>query len=336
MHLIKLDRKAGTVRLRLDSPDDLWTLRRVITPGDTIRAPTERKLKVGSGKEEKSQVTRKRMVLTITVEKVDYAEDGSALRTLGTIVDGPEEVPRGEHHSFALEPGLELTIKKESWHEYQLKRLREATTRDRPILVMLFDREEARLYSVTRRGIEEIATVRGSVAKKAEAKTEVKDFYREIVGVLQERAAEYDHIVAGAPAFWREYLEQAMPDEMRSKTVFTTISAVQKTAIREMLGRPEVQRLIKENSTLRESALVAEALEALQKERLAYGVAEVREALEQGNGAKLLVTEDCLAQRTDEVEPLLAIAEQSRCEVTILAEGGEVGGLGGIVVLRRW
>ncbi len=346
MRIIKQDLKGGTVRVRIESADDLWTLKGAIAPGDTARGSTERKLRIGDAKEGKAATVRKRVTLTLAVEKVAYAPDGSSLRVLGAITDGPDDVPRGDHHSLVLEPGEEVTIGKREWPGYLLAKLRDATREDAALLVLLFDREEAKLYGVTRRGVAELARIKGKVAKKDLETKGTADFYKEIVALLTEHdgRGRYAHIVAGAPAFWKEYLQKELPPGLRKKTVLTTISAVERTAIRELLARPEVAKLLRESSTMRELALVEETLAALGKERLAYGDAELREAVETGNAAKVIVTEAEIAQRREAdtfhwLEGLLRTAEAARAEVHVLASEEaqrKLEGLGGVVAIRRW
>lgn len=346
MRILRHDQKGGSVRLRVENADDLWTLRTVIQPGDRVRGSTERKVKIGNAREEKGSVVRKRVTLAIAAEKVEYGTDVGTLRVLGSIVDGPDDVPRGEHHSFILEPGVEIAIEKEEWPGYMVAKLEEATKEDAALLVLLFDREEAKLYGVTRRGVEELARLKGSVAKKGLDEKQARNFYQEMVALLAEHDGRgaYAHIVCGAPAFWKEYLEKELPAELRRKTVLTTISAVERTAIRELLGRPEVAKLLAESSTMRELAIAEEALEALGKERLAYGEEEIAAAVGAGNVARLLVTENEIMKRREEgrfhaLETVLRRCETTRGEVHILSSDeamGKIDPLGGIVAVKRW
>jgi len=338
--------KEGVVSLSLEHGDDLWVLRSVIAPGDTVSGNTERKIRLGNAKEEKGGVVRRHVRLAITVEKVEYGADGATLRVLGTITDGPDDVPRGEHHSFVLKPGSEISIMKAEWPGYLKEKLRAATTLDAALLVLLFDREEAKLYGVTRRGVEELARLKGKVAKKDFGDQQAKDFYKELVALLQEHDSRgsYAHIICGAPAFWKEYLEKELPASLKQKTVLTTISAVERTAIRELLARPEVAKLLAESTTLRELQLVEEALEALGKDRLAYGEKAVAEVVDAGNAATVLVTEHEIAKRREnggfqELEALLKTAERARAAVHVLSsdEAQErIGPLGGVVAVQRW
>ncbi|MBR9692354.1 pelota family protein [Candidatus Woesearchaeota archaeon] len=346
MRLTKQDYKGGYVRVKVEHGDDLWVLRSVIMPGDTVSGSTERRIKVGNAKEEKSNVVRKRVRLSIAVEKVDYSADGGTLRVLGSITDGPEDVPRGEHHSFVLEPGSEIGITKLEWPGYLIGKLKSATKLDSALLVLLFDREEAKLYGVTRRGVEELARLKGKVAKKDFSDQQAKNFYKELVEMLQshDSRGDYAHIVCGAPAFWKEYLEKELPPELKKKSVMTTISAVERTAIRELLGRPEVTKLLAESTTLRELKQAEDALEALGRDKLAYGEKEVAEAVNTGNAAIVLVTEHEIAKRREKgnfhkLEELLKTAEKTRGEVHVLSSDeamSKIDPLGGVVATKRW
>jgi len=347
MRIRKSDWKSGEIALTAENGDDLWTLRTIIQPGDALKGSTERKVKMG-GSEEKGAVIRRRVTLTITVEKAEYAPDGSSLRVLGVITDGPEDIPRGDHHSFGLEPGSDFTLTKASWPRYVRDKLEQATKVDAALLVLLFDREEAKFFGVTKRGIEQLSGLKGDVAKKGLDEKKAANFYQEIVAQLKsytERGV-YRHVVAGAPAFWREYVEKELPPELKKITVMTTISDIESTAIRELLTRPEVEKLLKESSTMRELGLVEEAMRSLAAERLAYGRSEIADAVSAGNVAALLVTENAIAAARKEgeaameaLELLLRQCEESRGEVHVL--GGEeamrkIDGLGGIVAIKRW
>jgi hypothetical protein len=43
MRILKHDWKGGVAVLGVESPDDLWTLKTAIQPGDSVRGSTERK-----------------------------------------------------------------------------------------------------------------------------------------------------------------------------------------------------------------------------------------------------------------------------------------------------
>jgi stalled ribosome rescue protein Dom34 len=108
MQIIKHNRKQGIMQVRIDSPDDLWDLSQVIEPGDILRGRTVRKVKAPT--ERATDSTRRPMTLTIKSEKSEWDPDSSTLRVTGIITDGPDDIPRGDHHSFSLSPGDSFSL----------------------------------------------------------------------------------------------------------------------------------------------------------------------------------------------------------------------------------
>ena len=340
MRIIKHDKKQGLIRLVVEDVDDLWDLQSVLEQGDLVTSSSERKINLG-GSEEKTRIVKRRVTLTIAVEKTSFEH---SLRILGTIVSGPDDIPRGSAHSFSIEEGSELAIKKE-WTNFQLKRVRDATKPRNKLLVVLFDREHAIILSVTSQGVEELRTIKGVVSKKAVDESVKNTFYQEIITSSQELVSRIkpSAVVFASPAFWQEYLKKALPQDFK-KAVFTTISNVDKTAIRELLKRPELQAVIKDNRAAQELLFVEDALTALAKDKLAYGREDVEEAVAQANAKTVLLSERVMQQEREEevfkeTERLLRAAEAAGASVHVISSPDaceKLDGLTGLVVIKRW
>ena len=115
MKVLLSNLKNGEVKVTVESNDDLWYLSTVVEPGDSVSGRTMRKIKVGSSEKE---AIRKPVFLAITVEKVEFSESTDALRVLGSIIEGPEDAPKGSHHSFNVEINSRITIVKIKWFSY--------------------------------------------------------------------------------------------------------------------------------------------------------------------------------------------------------------------------
>ena len=125
MKLLRQDWKKGEVKLKVEHADDLWYLSLIIEPGDEVRTSTERKIKIGDTTTDRNvKVVRKSVTITLRAEKTEFS--ASWLRVSGSIVDGPEDVPRGVHHTVNVEPGSMLRLTKKEWLHYQRERLKEA------------------------------------------------------------------------------------------------------------------------------------------------------------------------------------------------------------------
>jgi len=340
MRILKRDFKHGIVRLQAEDADDLWYLDGVVEPGDTVSMNSEWKLKLG-GAEEKTKIARKRAYITLSVQKIELSDE---LRILGKITDGPEFVPRGNHHSFSVVPGSELTITKE-WLGYQKEKLREAAQARSSTLVILFDREQAIILRLSGRAIEELSKLKGNVQKKGLDEQKQDTFYQDLI----KQVEEYDvrlkpgAIVFASPAFWQEYVKKMLPDSLK-RAAFTTISDVEKTAVKELLGRPELKSVLQDARAAQELGYVEEIMTALAGEKLAYGEADTLTAINEGNIKAVFITEKLIKklreqERFKPVEAALRTAEQLKATVHLISSDdamSKIDPLGGIVAMKRW
>ena len=344
MKIIKQDMKQEEKRLLIENSDDLWYLSHVVEPDDIVRASTERKIKIGKEGERNIKVVRKKVTLTIKVEKVEFQEYGSNLRILGTIVDGPDDVPRGDHHTVAIEPGSQLSIRKEAWLPYHTEQLKDAGRQGSRLLIVLFDREEAEFYLLEKKGITKLSALKGNPQKKDYEQTDKKDFWQDIGRQLEEYDKKYacESIILGSPAFWKDYVMKILPDGLKKKTIGTSCSDMGQTGIREILKRPELRAALERDKTAKEESLVEDTLMALQNEKVAYGLKDVEVAVEQGNAKIILVTTSHIQKSRQEdayarLDSILKTGAKNQAEIHLLAlVTKKIDGLGGIVAIKRW
>jgi len=106
--ILKKDEKTGTIRLRVETDDDLWHLYNIVREGDVVHALTERREETASDKIRSERGEKKKMILGIQVEKVEFHEFSDRLRILGVIVEGPQDL--GSHHTLNIEKGDDLLV----------------------------------------------------------------------------------------------------------------------------------------------------------------------------------------------------------------------------------
>ena len=87
--------QSGFVHLIIDTEEDLWALYNIMAIGDCIKLATFRKVQHESG----SKVTSKKrkMVLTLRVEEIDYSPEG--IRFRGKNVSQNEYVAIGQYQT---------------------------------------------------------------------------------------------------------------------------------------------------------------------------------------------------------------------------------------------
>ena len=207
MKIISQNLKKNEVKVRVDSLDDLWYLSHIIEPGDTIKGQTLRKIRIGDKEQRRAEAVKKKVFMALEAEKTEFKED--MLRVGGNIIEGPEDVPKGSHHTFNFEEGTIATIIKKKWLKFQLDKLKEAVAFKQPaILICVLDREEAIFALSKRQGYQILTSIEGEVQKKEERVVAKGSFYEEIVKLLKEYSSRYktENIIVASPAFWKEEL----------------------------------------------------------------------------------------------------------------------------------
>ncbi len=347
MQIIKKHLKQGEITVKVNNPEDLWYLEQAIDADDSVTGRTERKIRIGDEDERKKRITRKKVFLEVRVEKTEFHKYSDTLRISGVVEQGPEEVPRGSHHTFNVEPGSIITIKKPEWMRYQLKKLEEAAQGiSTKILLLLLDREEALFALLKGQGHELLAKVKGEVAKKGFETTTKKDFYSELVKKLDEynKRLEPDSIVVASPGFWREYLINEVPEELKKKITLSTCSDIKENAIREVMQRPELSRILENDRAARETGMIEELLKAISQDTACYGIKECKEKIIIGAVKELLVSYGYLRDVRKQgghktVESLMKQAEKMKTEIHIISTSEaekKLVGLGGIAGILRW
>lgn len=347
MEIIHSDFRKGVVKLRVNDLDDLWYLSHIIDEGDSVKGKTTRKIRLGEG--EKAKTVKKTVTLKISVEKVEFHKYGDILRVSGKVSEGQEEIPKGSHHTISLEEGSELVLEKKRWLDYQRRKLEEAAEKKYSFLICVFDREEAVFALSKGYGYEILLELKGEAAKKRKEIEVKKDFYEEIVKVLEEYSRRYqpESLVVASPAFFKDDLMKKIEDkELKKKIVLAACSSVGGNAIEEVLKRPELQEALKKSRVREEELLVEELLLEVKKEGLvAYGFDEVARAVEAGAVSKLLVGDYLIqeARRKGDyacLDGLMKRVELLKGEVHIISsehEGGKkLKGLGGIGARLRY
>lgn len=345
MRILKRNLKAGEVLLEVNNLEDLWYLSHVINPGDKVRMKSERKIKLNDGSDTNVKIIRKWIWLTLQLDKVSYLAD--QLRLKGIVIDGPEDVARGSYHTFGIEENSQLQITKTQWPKFLLNKLDEACNRKiEPILIVLFDREEASFALLKPKGIEKLGELKGNVSKKNFDQAGGKDFYIEISQLIEKYDSQYkiSHIIAASPAFWKDYLEKALSNVLLKKTIFTTTSSVHPRAFLEVVKRPEVSNVLKDEKASKEETELATLLKAIDDDLACYGLKDVKTSAESGAIKTLLVTNNFLQKKKDDdsfslVDAVLNTADQTNAEIIIISTDNAskiIDGLGGIAGVLRW
>jgi len=307
-----------------------------------------RKIKIGKEEERKQTIVKKKITLTLQAEKIEYKTD--ALRIGGEITESLEDIQKGSWHSFNLAINSIFTITKQEWLKYQLDWLKQASKEKIPkILICCLDREEAYFALLKRTGYEILMHIKGKVSKKAVEEKIKTSFWQEISKQIKEynEKKKLDKIIIASPSFWKEYLLKEIKEpSLKNKIVQASCSSVDKTGLNEILKRPELINVLKEERIAEEINIVEELLTEIKKQgKVSYGFKETEQAVNSGAVKNMLITSSFLGkmreqEKTQQVNQLMKLAEQMKGSVIIISsdhEGGKkLDSLGGIGALLRY
>jgi protein pelota len=350
MKVIYSNLKKGEVKIKVENPDDYWYLSTILDNGDLVRGKTIRKIKIGEKEQRSMKIVKKPVHMAITVEKAEFSKTSSLFRVSGIVAEGPEDVPRGSHHTFNIEEGTIITIVKEKWLSFQLDRLKEASSKEiAKILICVLDREEAFFALLKKYGFTLLSHLKGTVQKKDVEERITGSFYTEIIKKIDDYEKKYSlsQIIIASPAFWKEELMKELKDqELKKKIILATCSSVDKTAVNEVLKRPETREALKQARASKEANLVEELLTEISKEGMvAYGIKETENAVNAGAAKVLLITDNLIQKSRDKgtyekLDQMMKTVDATKGIIHLISSENDAGkkldGLGGIGAILRY
>ncbi len=336
------DLKRGIVKIKVTDQEDYYYLDQVIEQDDFIHGMTERKIKIGD--EPNVKTINKKINAEIQVEKTEY-EPGSRFKANGRLTQAPEDVGLGNYQSFNLKEGDIISIKKE-WNSYYLKKLEEASLDKVKVLLVIFDREEAKLADLNKENYEIISELKGNVEKKMYETNTDNKFYKEILEKIieYEKRKNYDKIIIASPAFWNEYLFNIIPDDLKKKCVKATVSTTDKSGFDEVVKRQELDKALKDHKLSNETSLIEKILGKIKQDLACYGWEDTLEKLSIGSVEEIALSEEKMAEFKNKgeygrVSELLKLAEKMNTKINIISSkdaNKKLNSIGGVAGILRW
>ena len=335
MKLLKRDFR-HTVKVKPETLDDLWNLKNILAEEDIVGARTIRTIQRTDSSEKKP------VYLKLKIEKMQFDEEGSALRLTGKITEGPDEVSKG-YHTISVEPNTVLDIDKD-WKSSDILRLKDSLTyRGLKILICVVDERHADFASATELDAKIFASLESKTSGKEYGGGAVEPFYGEVIHFLESNADKYDKIIIAGPGFAKENIIaiiKKQKKELATKCVPAASSITGKTGVNEVIKRGGLESVLKEGRLSFETSLVEKVLEHLGKDTglVTYGKKEVTKAADAGAVSELLVSDKML--RDKETDKIISSVEENGGSVHIISSTHESGeklfNLGGFAALLRY
>ena len=347
--------KKGFVKVVPETFDDLWHLYNVIYESDEVYARTTREIKPDEKYARPKRGKRVPVFLGVKVEKIAWEKLLGRLRVHGTILEAPENVATGAHHTLNIALNKPLTIVKKKWARHHVERLKRARrTSEKPIIIVAIDDEGYVVATTTQYGVEVKVEERIKLPGKLEADKRsgaIKGYFRKTLNSLRQvwTATRSPVVIIGVGFVkndFAKFLEDEAPDVVESVVDVKSVNNGGVAGIYEALRSGVLLKTMKYMRIVEETETMEEVLKRLGKSQLnvTYGLEEVEKAAELGAIEKLVLADTMLRETSDEkrllLEGLMKVVEQKGGKIMVVSTEHEAGAklvtLGGIAALLRF
>ena len=355
MKILETNLKKGFVKVVPETMDDFWHLYNVIYKNDVVYSCTTREIKPDGKYARPKRGERVAVLLGVKVEDVGWDRLLGRLRIHGTIIEAPEIVPTGAHHTLNITLNTPLTIVKKEWPKHNIERLRNASrTSEKPIIVVAMDDESYVIATTTQYGVETKVEERIKLPGKNEAEKRsaaMSEYFRKTLSSLRQIwAPTHSPITIIGVGFvksdFAKFLQNDASDIAKSVMDVKGVNNSGIVGINEALRSGVLIKTIKKLRVAEETEVVEEVLKRLGKGELdvTYGLEEVEKAEETGAVEKLVLADTVLRDSSDEkrllMEELMKKVEQKNGSIIVVSTEHEAGAkllsLSGIAALLRF
>lgn len=303
---------SGMVLLRADTPEDLWHTFNLLATGDLCRCTTVRKV-VKESSTGSTSSNKKRLMLTIDIQKVDFDPDVLQLRLSGTVQSENDLVRLGAHHTLTLELNQNFSIEKQCWDQIYLDRLDEAIHPERQaeIAAIVMQTGLAHVCLVTGALTITKARIDMNIPKKRPGSSQhskaITKFYENVYQAVLRHIdfAKVKAVLIGSPGFVKNDFYQYMLQESvrrddrpfienKQKFVLCKASSGHKHALEEVFSDPAIMAQMTETKVAREVEVLNKFMRMMENnpDKAYYGYDHVAKAHEQLAIDSLLVTDE--------------------------------------------
>ena len=350
MKIIKEDEKEGIVEVVPETLDDLWHLSHIIEVGDNASSKTTRRIQDNTGDKLRSdRGVKKTFYLGLDIENVSFHLFTGKLRLTGVITRGPEDlIPLGSHHTLEVKLNVPITIKKDRWPKWAIKRINQAIEASKKLsaIIVVLEDDTATLGLMRQFGIEYYGPIKGNVSGKRivdkNRQKNIVQFYEKVIESI-EKFDSIQNIVIAGPGFVKNDFYDYIKDKHRDLAEISIVEATGsggRNGISEVLKKGTVEKLTSENRVAIEMGAVDNLLTEIGKNssKIAYGIKETKKAIALGAVSQLLILDTKVASENMGEE--MDTVENMKGEVMVISsehEGGkQLESLGGMAAILRY
>ena len=303
---------SGVVMLLPNTPEDLWHTYNLLHKGDLVRCTTVRKV-VKESNTGSTTSSKKRINLTIDVQKVDFDPDSLEVRISGRVQSENVFVRMGAHHTLTLELNQNFSVEKQCWDQIYLDLLQEASNPEgqAEVAAVVMHQGLAHVCLVTGALTVTKARIDINIPKKRtgsdkNSKAIIK-FYEAVYQAVLRHVdfAKVKVVLVGSPGyvkddFFQYLLQQAVRRddrvliENKAKFVLCKASNGHKYALEELFSDPAIMSRMQDTKVAKEVDVLNKFMRMMDTDpdRAYYGFAHISKAHEQLAIDSLLVTDE--------------------------------------------
>ena len=350
MKIINQDTKEGIIEVVPETLDDLWHLSHIVEVGDNASSKTTRRIQDNTGDKLRSdRGVKKTFYLGLDIENISFHLFTGKLRLTGVITRGPEDlIPLGSHHTLEVKLNVPLTIKKERWPKWAVKRLNQAIDASKKLsaIIVVLEDDTATLGLMRQFGIEYYGPIKGHVSGKRildkNRQKNITQFYEKVIEAIVKFDSIQNIVLAG-PGFVKndfyDYIKEKHKD-LAQISIIESTGAGGRVGISEVLKKGTVEKLTSENRVALEMMAINNLLSEIGKNssKIAYGLNETKNAINLGAVSELLVLDTKVA--SENMGDLMDMVENMKGEVMVISSehdgGKQLESLGGMAAILRY
>ncbi len=329
MKVLKFYESSGSLKLRVDSLDDLWAVQRILFAGDLVKSESVRRFR-GS---ERDVGELKDVVIRLRVEKTELDRNAARLRIMGKIVEGSplEYIKLNSYHTLNIAPGDTMEITKAEWHDYLRSVIKNAVNDSKkPRLgVLAVDDEKTLPALLLGYGVEFKSEIYSHLSKRMSQKEFAEQqakYFDSILGIAEQM--DVDTIVVAGPGFTRDDMKKyweskGMLQKTKKHFLFFNISNVERSGVYELIRSDKVSDILEGERIRQEFRLMAEFLEGLGTGRSSFGADGVSRAIEGYSASTVMVNDSVLGDES--IKKVLNEAERLKVKIEIFNANDEAG-----------
>ena len=351
MIVYRLDVRHGLVTITPEQPDDLWTLRRVVSKGDFVAGETTRVYK-DTGEYSRPDKERIKVTVTIEVESVHLDSTLSRLRVSGKIVDVSNELlSKGSFHSLNVSEGHRLSIRKpDGFSSVQLRLIEGANAPRDNYAIVALDRRDAGIGVIKGTHLHILPIIESGITGKMyqDSRKGGSKYFEEIADALAIIYPPNAKVFVLGPGNTKDIFANYVQRERKEfgeVRVIEGSDVVGGDGVYVALRNPILPLALSVSRLAKVSMLIQEVMRriSLGDGRVSLAFSDCLKAARQGAVEHLIVSDKIFSQKgveEEQIVELLNVTEEYRGEAFLLDTttdlGSQVNVLGGVVGLLRF